>query len=87
MSEHICPRCGYKFEDKSLDILPDNHIYDKWQYVDIFDGYLICGHCNEAFNQGYVKIDKPDEVEPLSIRRNRYFLCTKCANDFDILGD
>lgn len=87
MSKHICPKCGYKFEDSGYSEYISIENYS-WSYFNVADGssYAICDNCHEKFTEGYTG---------KGLLKCRYYLvpikqqyiCSECAKKLCILGD
>lgn len=83
MSKHICPRCGYKFEDSDYDPL----IEDNWSYFDVTDGSFsaICDNCHQEFTKGYTRQGILERgasgcwIRPIL----REYICSECAKKWN----
>lgn len=90
MSKHICPRCGFKFEDSDYsnygEYIPIEN--NNWSYFDVTDGSFsaICDICHKKFHKGYIKGCKPER----SINGDVYIsscrqqcVCSECAKKWN----
>lgn len=93
MSKHICPKCGYKFEDNDYsEYIPVEN--NDWSYFNVADGsfYAICDICHERFTKGYTKICEPVRSikgDMYSLYHRRQYMCSECAKKWGLctLGD
>lgn len=89
MSKHICPRCGYKFEDSDYnEYLPVEN--DNWSYFNVTDGsfYAICDKCHQEFTKGYTKKCEPIfgiNGDTSLMYHRRQCICSECAKKMDYI--
>lgn len=93
MSKHICPKCGYKFEDRDRVCNYYLSTYD-WHYFENHDEnfHVFCDDCGKEFSIGYIR-QKPIHFDMTTgtalLNYPKYeFSCKACAKKHNyILGD
>ena len=87
MSKHICPRCGFRFEDSDYsEYIPIEN--NNWSYFDVADGSFsaICDNCHEKFTKGYTKkceLEHSIDGDMYSLNHRQQYICSECAKKWN----
>lgn len=81
MSKHICPRCGYEFEECNYNPAKG----DNWSYFNVIDGSFtaICDNCHQKFTEGYTRkgILEHGTGGYCLIPIKQQYICSECAKN------